>query len=396
MSLFESIESSADAPPAGPIPPFVRRAAMLEHPTLAVAAIQQGRIRQTNGPWQQLFALPTGVSVESHVATLFPNAGSADRFERSLQAEFSPSTDVLGMTARAEHMLMRRDGSAFLAEIVVRLSGPDDAKSPLSADAIWQVRDITVERALRRELRDLEEYHRELSRHQGDLTFVIDRRGRISYASSSIETALGYRVHAMLGEPFASFLEPEHAAEAEQWLRASTRQPSATPASAVAEGFLLHVIDGDGALRVLACRTRDCFAIPRIAGMVVHARDVTDTVRDEAGVAAADESARRLRSSLLALADAPRESPDVRIDALLRTVREELKATVATCWTAARSDGRRSWSARSVRDDAPDAGAPTLARDPGARRPPRAGPRTRGRRRRGARPACGPARRARR
>ena len=297
---------------------------MLDHPTLAAAAIQQGRIRETNGPWRAQFALPPDVSLESHVATLFPNPVSADRFERALQAELASAG--VRLTARLEHMLMRRDGSAFLAEIVVRLFAMEDAEHPLSGDAVWQVRDITVERTLRRELRDLEDYHRELSRHQSDLTFVIDRKGRISYASASIETALGYRVHAMLGEPFVALLAPDHAAAGEEWLRASTRQS----ASGGDDGFALHALHDDGSVRVLSCRTRDCFAIPRIGGLVVYARDVTATWRDDAERAAEQRDVEALRERLHALAASPEADGEPTV--LLAALCDGLGVALAALW----------------------------------------------------------------
>ena len=296
---------------------------MLDHPTLAAAAIQQGRIRETNGPWRAQFALLPDVSLESHVATLFPNPVSADRFERALQAELASAG--ARMTARLEHMLMRRDGSAFLAEIVVRLFAMEDAEHPLNGDAVWQVRDITVERTLRRELRDLEDYHRELSRHQSDLTFVIDRKGRVSYASASIETALGYRVHAMLGEPFVALLAPDHAAAGADWLRTSSGQPT----SGDQDGFALHALHADGSVRVLSCRTRDCFAIPRIGGLVVYARDVTATWRDDVARASEQRDVEALRVRLHVLAGSP-EADDPTV--LLAALCDGLDAAFAALW----------------------------------------------------------------
>ena len=346
MSLFESIETSIGAPDGG-IPPSMRRAAMLDHPTLAVAAIQKGRIRETNAQWKALFTLPPDVSVESHVATLFPNVTSADRFERALQADLAAAQPG-SLTARSEHLLMRREGGAFLAEVVIWLFSAEDVDRPLGGDAIWQVRDITVERTLRRELRDLEDYHRELSRYQWDMTFVIDRKGRISYASSSIEGALGYRVHAMLGEPFSSLLDPAHAADAEQWLRAASRRPAGDEEIPSGDGFALQVLHSDGSVRVLACRPRDCFAIPRIAGMVIHARDVTIGTVDGDVAPRPVTAGGSLRSALIELARLPFESAHDRVASLLASIGEPLGASVVTFWQAARTEGPPSWIARAT------------------------------------------------
>ena len=348
MSLFESIErpSGAGTDHAAPGAPAIRRAAMLEHPSLAVAAIQKGRIRETNASWKTLFALPTDISVESHVATLFSNGSSADKFERQLHLELTVGGRS-GLVARAEHMLMRRDGTAFLAEIVVWLFAPEDVARPLGGDAIWQVRDITVERTLRRELRDLEDYHRELSRHQWDMTFVIDRKGRIAYASPSIESVLGYHVPTLLGESFTSVLDPTHAAAAEQWLRTASLQQRGESGVSTSDDFRLRVLHSDGSLHVLSCRPRDCFDIPRIAGMVVHAREVpalAEPLRVEAG----DARKAALRTTLIKLARSPSASPEDRIGSLLNAIRVSIDASTVTLWRASGEESERVWVPHAV------------------------------------------------
>jgi diguanylate cyclase (GGDEF)-like protein/PAS domain S-box-containing protein len=277
VSRIESFETTVGFPRRDPIAPVTRAAVMLEHPRLAVAVTDHGRITQTNAAWQALFALPDNVSVESQVTLLFATVHGAVRFERQLQSQLAAG-DGQGVCATAEHALVRRDGTSFTAEIMVWLFDVADVDHPMAADAIWQVRDVSAERALGLELRELEDYHRELARHQWDLTFVIDRKGRISYASPSIEDALGHRVHALLGEPFTTFLAPAQAADVGKWLRnASSRDPAEGRGHA-SDGYRLHVLDCHGAERVLACRARNCFDVPRLAGMVVHARDVTDWV----------------------------------------------------------------------------------------------------------------------
>ena len=324
MSLPESVDvrgSALEPDRAGEtLVDDVRRAAMLAHPTIAVAAIEHGRIRATNAPWKALFALPPDVSAESHVATLFPNAASADRFERSLQNEMSSDRGSRAI-ARLEHMLIRRDGQAFLAEVVVSSSRPGADSAALSGDAVWQVRDITVERTLRRELRDLEEYHRELSRYQPDVTFVIDRKGRISYASTSIESVLGRSVSPLLGRPFTALLEPSQANEVEQWLRSRTRRAPGDPEAVAGEVLRVRLLHEDGSVRSLACRARDCFSVPRLAGMVVQAWD--PSWHDDAGPATAG-----MRRALLALA----QTSVAGVTALLDGIAAATEASVVVLW----------------------------------------------------------------
>ena len=332
VSLSESVDvrGSALEPdrPGETLSADARRAAMLEHPTIAVAVIERGRIRATNAPWKALFALPPDVSAESHVATLFPNAASADRFERGLQNEGSNDRGA-ATTARLEHMLMRRDGQAFLAEVVVSSSRHGADAAALSGDAVWQVRDITVERTLRRELRDLEEYHRELSRHQPDVTFVIDRKGRISYASTSIESVLGHRVSLLLGQPFTALLDPGQANEVERWLRAQTRRGAGVREDVAGQGLRMRLMHEDGSVRSLACRARDCFSVPRIAGMVVQARDLPS--QEGAGPAKA-----AMRGALIELA----RIPATEVTMLLDGIAARAEASTVVLWHAVHGEWR--------------------------------------------------------
>ena len=190
---------------------------------------------------------------------------------------------------------------------------------------------------LRRELRDLEDYHRELSRQQPDLTFVIDRKGRIAYASSSIEEALGYRVDTVLGTPFTALIDPAQATDAERWLRAASGRTA--PADGGGRGFQLRVVHGDGKVRVLACRPRDCFAIPRIAGMVIHAHGVADDDVIEPVGPPIDVDGAGLRDALLALGRSTHSSRDERIASIVESVRSQLDVSAAMFRFAAGVDG---------------------------------------------------------
>lgn len=357
MSLFEPIDSRAgDGALPPPLSPSVRRAAMLEHPTIAVAAFEKGRVRETNAAWRTLFASPPGVAVESHVATLFANAGAADRFERTLQAALrdpsgrASTADRVATSSACEQVLARRDGSTFVAEVVVTLADRGDIDRPLSADAVWQVRDISVERALRRELRELEDYHRELSRYQSDLTFVIDRKGRIAYVSASVERALGFPVNALLGEPFASLLEPTHAVAAEHGLRAACGARSSGASSGPT--FDLHVVHADGSTHLFTCRPRDCFDVPRVAGMVLHLCDGPASPIAEAS-SAAQAASGRLRAAWLRLAGLRTDAAGSAVGLpLLQALSHELAATTVTLWRVEDADDEApndaSWRVEAV------------------------------------------------
>ena len=297
---------------------------MLAHPTLAVAIIERGRIRRCNGAWTLLFALPNDVSVESHLISLFPNANSADRFEQALRHAVDDNPSLI----RVEHMLVRRDGVPFMAEAIVSpTGGGTEQPASLGVDAIWQVRDITAERELRREIRDLEAYYRALSTYQWDLTFVIDRRDCISFASPSVETALGWRTNALLGEPFSTLLATSGAVGAMQWLRGARAEKNAT-----LEGYRLRVRHQNGEPRVLECRLRNCVDVPRITGLVINARDVTEDVEGEERDVSARKRTDMLRDRLFEIATAIAGFYEDRVLLLLRAACDDIGASSADLW----------------------------------------------------------------
>jgi len=292
---------------------------LMDHPTLAVAALQGGRIRRANARWHNLFGTRPDGGRDPSVASIFVGAKSAERFERLLAASFSNGA------ARVEHLLTCADGTTFMAEIVVHELTEDNA---FGADALWQVRDITSERELRRELRELEEYYRALSTYQLDLTFVLDRELRICYASPSVETVLGYSAAELVGERAQRFIHPEEVSAAQNVfgrVLAGEIEPQQV-------SLITRVRHRDGAYRVLACRQRNCLDVPRISGVVVNGRDITEErleqrLREENLVYAA-----RLREALFGLATDSPDDVSGKLDLISRAAIAQLGVHSASFW----------------------------------------------------------------
>jgi diguanylate cyclase (GGDEF)-like protein/PAS domain S-box-containing protein len=257
--------------------------AMLAHPGAAVAIVAGGRIVAVNARWRSLFAMATDkwvdkVEDQADLAipvALFASVQVAERFDGMVRERLveSRSRDGDGAHAIFEHPLIRCDGTGFLGELFLWPLAPGDSQA---VDAIWQVRDVTAERALHAELRDCEAYHRALAEHQRDMTFVIDRKGRITYVSPSVDHTLGYPVASLLGRNFTGLLVPEDRAETERWFRQRAIRRALDDDEGALTDYRLHLIARDGGRRVLACHPHDCFDVPRLSGMVLHARDMTD------------------------------------------------------------------------------------------------------------------------
>jgi diguanylate cyclase (GGDEF)-like protein/PAS domain S-box-containing protein len=328
VSDIESANVSVEPGTVAAIAPTLRAAVMLAHPTLAVAVTDRGNIVEFNAAWRKLFALPAALSAdaatETLVATLFANAHGAVRFERLLQSRFVAGKSGSGTNAVIEHTLTRRDGTSFPAEIVVWLLDATGGDHPLRARTVWHVRDLTAERELHRDLRDLGDYHRELSLHQWDMTLVIDRKGRLSYVSPSIGSVLGHDVDALIGEPLGALLDPDEALATGHWLRSATTRRNRDAQDDEADAHRLRVLDKSGNMHILACRARNCFDVPSIAGMVVHARDITVMVAEEEKTRSARLRADSLRDCLFDLAVAAPTTARERVRLLLDTARERL------------------------------------------------------------------------
>jgi diguanylate cyclase (GGDEF)-like protein/PAS domain S-box-containing protein len=293
--------------------------ALMSHPTLAVAAVRSGRICRANGSWHELFGTDHNPVVEPLVTSVFAGARSAERFERARQNAFDKGV------ARVEHLLMRADGAAFMAEVVVHLLAGENA---FGADAVWQVRDITAERELRRELREMEEYYRSLSTHQWDLTFVLDQDFSVCFASPSVEAVLGYRASELVGERFEAFVRLEQLPE----VHGALERVLARDAQAESASLAVSVRHRDGTYRTLSCRPKNCMDIARIGGIVVNARDISDEVSESLAREDRLRRAADLREGLFAMATQPAADFKTSIERIIRAAYDRLGLQSASYW----------------------------------------------------------------
>ena len=294
--------------------------ALMSHPTLAVAAVREGRIKRANDSWHHLFGTLHDPVIEPLVTSVFAGARSAERFERVRQSAFDKGV------ARVEHLLMRSDGTAFMAEVVVHLLGTENS---FGADAVWQVRDITSERELRRELREMEEYYRALSTHQWDLTFVLDHDFSMCFASPSVEAVLGYRSSELVGERFSAFVQLDQLAGLHEVLE----QVLARDVAAESGSTVINVRHRDGSFRTLSCRPKNCLDIARISGIVVNARDITNEVAQDADRESRLLHAADLREALFALATQPSNDFKECLARITATAIEQLSIPSASYWS---------------------------------------------------------------
>ena len=115
-----------------------------------------------------------------------------------------------------------------------------------------------------------------LVEHAEDWIVVLDAQAVIRYASPAIERVLGYRPEERVGHPSHELLHPDDREIVEAAVMDLLRRPGGT---AQVEARLRHK---DGSWRVFDAVGRNLMGEPSVRGLVVHARDITEQVRQRA------------------------------------------------------------------------------------------------------------------
>src|SRR6185369_4692988 len=122
--------------------------------------------------------------------------------------------------------------------------------------------------------RESEERVRAFVENALDVILVIDRSGRVSYSSPSIERLLGCSAADVIGKNWFDFLAPADVAPARERL-----------AEAIADDKpvfdQLRVVHRDGQSRDVELVGRAAFDVRGVDGVIVNVRDVSDRVRAE-------------------------------------------------------------------------------------------------------------------
>jgi PAS domain S-box-containing protein len=119
-------------------------------------------------------------------------------------------------------------------------------------------------------------WYQALVEHAQDWIVVLDAATVIRYASPSIERVLGYRPEERVGHPSHELLHPDDRPKVQAALADLLRCAGGT---AQVEARLRHK---DGSWRVFDAVGRNLLDEASVRGLLVHARDITDQVRQRA------------------------------------------------------------------------------------------------------------------
>jgi diguanylate cyclase (GGDEF)-like protein/PAS domain S-box-containing protein len=129
-------------------------------------------------------------------------------------------------------------------------------------------------RAAEQRASDTEHRYAQLLDGSTDITAIVDEIGQITYLSPSAVRLIGRPADELLGQPLAML-----ATEADRfhagWLVAAARTGQQSPR------IRLRLVTPEGDERIVDAQACNQLADPRISGIVVNARDITEQVRLE-------------------------------------------------------------------------------------------------------------------
>jgi diguanylate cyclase (GGDEF)-like protein/PAS domain S-box-containing protein len=107
-----------------------------------------------------------------------------------------------------------------------------------------------------------------------DLAAIVDARGAITYVSPSVERLIGREARTLIGQPLATLAIPADQFHA-GWLVASARAEQESPR------IRLRLTTTQNGERIVEAHATNQIADPRIEGIVINARDITEQARLE-------------------------------------------------------------------------------------------------------------------
>ena len=168
----------------------------------------------------------------------------------------------------AEYRIQHKDGSWRWVEGTATNLLADPAVQAV----VINVHDVTERKQAAERLADSEERFRLLVQHSSDIITILAPDGTVLYQSPSLERVLGYPPAEREGQNIfaAPFVHPDDAAAQHAMLRQALDQPNALVR---AEYRLRHK---DGRWRWIEAIARNLLHDPRIGGIIVNSRDITE------------------------------------------------------------------------------------------------------------------------
>jgi PAS domain S-box-containing protein len=185
---------------------------------------------------------------------------------------------------------IHKNGSAVWAETTVSLLR-DSKGHPYAVLGI--LHDVSERRKAGEALRKSEERFRALIEDSSDVISIVDASGRILYESPSAERVIGYRIEDLVGKGLRDLLESGsvNRSDIDSALSVFETLLSKPGATASNEIRFRHK---DGSWHVVEGSARNLLDDPRVGGIVMNYRDITERRRAEDDVKRSEERFRAL------------------------------------------------------------------------------------------------------
>jgi PAS domain S-box-containing protein/putative nucleotidyltransferase with HDIG domain len=208
---------------------------------------------------------------------------------KQLDLERDPMADRQ-RTLTLELEYYRKDGSTVWLEN--RISGIRDANGVLTG-MHGVGRDISERKTAEESLKESEERFRTLIEKSTDAIAILDASGNLLYESPSMERITGYRLEDWLGKPVGDWLlHPDDLATMASLLEKLLSQPEA-----ISEEVSVRFKHKDGSWHFLEGTVRNLLSDPKVKGLVINYRDVTERRIAEEAVRESEKKFRALFDS---------------------------------------------------------------------------------------------------
>jgi PAS domain S-box-containing protein len=138
----------------------------------------------------------------------------------------------------------------------------------------------------RNEIQIGEEFFRVITENSSDIIFILDEKGKIKYASHSVEKFLGFKPEELIGKNGLEIIHPDDRPRAVD----DFRKAIITNETSISNAF--RVMHKDGSEHILEGLSKNLLDHPAITGFVLNIRDVSIQRRKEAALRESEQKYR--------------------------------------------------------------------------------------------------------
>ncbi len=260
------------------------RAIVQASPLAIFAMDRQGTVHVWNRAAEEMFGWPAR-DVVGHPPPFVDDDNAQDVDD--LIARVFRGRTVKGYAGR----YMRRDGRTVDVEVSI---APLRNSAGRVVTAVAVLADVTEQTRAEQAIRESEVWFRSLVQHSSDMVMVIGADGTLQYLSPSACAFAGVGAHEVLGRRVSEVFTAVD--DDVSSLQESFGRLRSQPGSV--ERSVFRTRRNDGALRWIEMTVTNLLDDPAVRGLVVNARDITESFEADTAVRASEERLRALVSSV--------------------------------------------------------------------------------------------------